>query len=72
MHHNASLTPEGRLRLCRRIEFRLAGRPRGGVDGDLERPAYVWWRRYRGQGVAGLHETNPSPRGSTSTTITGT
>ena len=35
MHRNAPLTPEGRLRLCHRIESRLDGRSGGRIDEHL-------------------------------------
>ncbi len=38
MHRNAPLTPEGRLRLCERIEGGWPVAQRRGVDGDLEGP----------------------------------
>src|SRR5438874_13065882 len=64
MHSNAPLTPEGRRRLCQRIE---AGWP---VAHDAESMhisrdrAYVWWRRYRAEGVAGLVDRSSRPHRS--------
>lgn len=64
MHRNAPLTPEGRLRLCERIE---AGWPVAhaaesmGVSRDR---AYVWWRRYQAEGVAGLEDRSSRPHRS--------
>ena len=61
MHRNAPLTPEGRLRLCQRIE---AGWPVAhaaesmGISRDR---AYVWWRRYQEEGVDGLVDRRCRP-----------
>src|SRR5213082_1104478 len=61
MHRNAPLTPEGRRRLCQRIE---AGWPVAhaaesmGISRDR---AYVWWRRYQAEGVAGLEDRSSRP-----------
>ena len=62
MHRNARLTPQGRLLLCQRIE---AGWPVAQVaDGmGISRDrAYVWWRRYQAEGVAGLVDRSSRPR----------
>ena len=63
MHRNARLTPAGRLLLCERIE---AGWPvaHAAVDGDLRDRAYVWWRRYQAEGVAGLEDRSSRPHRS--------
>ena len=64
MHRNARLTPAGRLLLCQRIE---AGWPVAhaahsmGISRDR---AYVWWRRYRCEGVAGLEDRSSRPHRS--------
>src|SRR5688572_14274810 len=64
MHRNARLTPAGRLLLCQRIE---AGWPVAhaahsmGISRDR---AYVWWRRYQVEGVAGLEDRSSRPRRS--------
>src|SRR5436190_2599203 len=64
VHRNAPLTPEGRLRLCQRIE---AGWPVAhaaesmGISRDR---AYVWWRRYCTEGLAGLKDRSSRPRRS--------
>ncbi|HEX2307301.1 MAG TPA: IS481 family transposase [Jatrophihabitantaceae bacterium] len=64
MHRNARLTPAGRLLLCQRIE---AGWPVAhaaesmGISRDR---AYVWWRRYRAEGVAGLEDRSSRPHRS--------
>jgi transposase InsO family protein len=62
VHRNAPLTPEGRLRLCGRIE---AGRPVAHVAAEMNvsRPtAYKWWRRYQLEGRAGLEDRSSRPR----------
>ncbi len=61
VHRNARLTPAGRLLLCQRIE---AGWPVAhaaesmGISRDR---AYVWWRRYQAEGVAGLEDRSSRP-----------
>ena len=68
MHRNARLTPAGRLLLCERIE---AGWPVAhaaesmGISRDR---AYVWWRRYQADGVAGLEDRSSRPHRSPSRT----
>jgi transposase InsO family protein len=62
MHRNAPLTPEGRLRLCLRIEdgWTVAA---AAESMNISRPcAYKWWRRYRDEGVAGLEDRSSRPR----------
>lgn len=62
LHRNARLTPQGRLLLCRRIE---AGFPVAHVAeamGISRDRAYVWWRRYQAEGVAGLEDRCSRPR----------
>src|SRR5712691_3562473 len=64
MHRNAPLTPEGRLRLCQRIE---AGWPvaHAAASMHISRDrAYVWWRRYSAEGVAGLQDRSSRPHRS--------
>jgi transposase InsO family protein len=64
MHRNARLTPAGRLLLCQRIE---AGWPVAhaaesmGISRDR---AYVWWRRYQAEGLAGLEDRSSRPHRS--------
>jgi transposase InsO family protein len=64
VHRNARLTPAGRLLLCQRIE---AGWPVAhaaksmGISRDR---AYVWWRRYQGEGPAGLEDRSSRPHRS--------
>jgi len=62
VHRNAPLTPQGRLRLCRRVE---EGRPVAHVADEMQvsRPtAYKWWRRYCEEGIAGLEDRSSRPR----------
>jgi transposase InsO family protein len=62
VHRNARLTPQGRLLLCQRIE---AGFPVAHVAeamGISRDRAYVWWRRYQAEGVAGLEDRSSRPR----------
>src|SRR6059058_2729029 len=64
MHRNAPLTPEGRRRLCQRIE---AGWPvaHAAESMHISRDrAYVWWRRYQSEGVAGLQDRSSRPHRS--------
>ena len=64
MHRNAPLTPEGRHRLCQRIE---AGWPvaHAAESMHISRDrAYVWWRRYQSEGVAGLQDRSSRPHRS--------
>ena len=61
MHGNAPLTPEGRLRLVRRIEdgWTVAA---AAESMNLSRQcAHKWWRRYRDEGVAGLRDRSSRP-----------
>jgi hypothetical protein len=61
VHRNARLTPAGRLLLCQRIE---AGRPVAHAAESMEISrdrAYVWWRRYQAEGVAGLEDRSSRP-----------
>ncbi len=56
MHRNAPLTPEGRLRLCERIEGGWPVAHAAESMGISRDRAYVWWRRYQEEGVAGLED----------------
>ena len=61
MHRNARLTPAGRLLLCERI---AAGWPvaRAAESMGISRDrAYVWWRRYQAEGLAGLEDRPSRP-----------
>src|SRR5271170_6208256 len=64
MHRNAPLTPEGRLRLCERIE---GGWPVAHAAESMRISrdrAYVWWRRYQEEGIAGLEDRTCRPHRS--------
>ena len=54
MHRNAPLTPEGRLRLCLRIEVGWAVATAAESMNISRQCADKWWRRYRSEGLAGL------------------
>ena len=54
MHRNARLTPAGRLLLCRRIEAGWPVAHAAESMGMSRDRAYVWWRRYQAEGIAGL------------------
>jgi transposase InsO family protein len=61
MHRNAPLTPEGRLRLCQRIEGGWAVAHAAASMGISRDRAHVWWRRYQEEGVAGLQDRSSRP-----------
>ncbi len=54
MHRNARLTPAGRLLLCERIEGGWPVAHAAESMGISRDRAYVWWRRYQAEGMAGL------------------
>ena len=64
MHRNAPLTPEGRLRLCRRIEEGWPVAHAADSMGISRDRAYVWWRRYQEGGPAGLFDRRCRPHRS--------
>ncbi len=64
MHRNARLTPAGRLLLCRRIEAGWPVAHAAAAMGISRDRAYVWWHRYRAEGVAGLEDRSSRPRRS--------
>src|SRR3954449_9212560 len=64
VHRNAPLTPEGRLRLCQRIEGGWPVAHAAASMGISRDRAYVWWRRYREEGVAGLEDRSSRPHHS--------
>ena len=64
MHRNAPLTPEGRLRLCQRIEGGWPVAHAAESMGISRDRAYVWWRRYQAEGVAGLEDRSSRPHRS--------
>jgi transposase InsO family protein len=64
VHRNARLTPQGRLLLCQRIEGGWPVAHAAGAMGISRDRAYVWWRRYQTEGVAGLEDRSSRPRRS--------
>jgi len=62
MHGNAPLTPEGRLRLCRRIESGWTVAAAAESVNISRQCAHKWWRRYRDDGDAGLVDRSSRPR----------
>jgi transposase InsO family protein len=64
VHRNARLTPAGRLLLCQRIEAGWPVAHAAGSMGISRDRAYVWWRRYRAEGAAGLEDRSSRPHRS--------
>jgi transposase InsO family protein len=64
VHRNARLTPQGRLLLCERIEAGWPVAHAAAAMGMSRDRAYVWWRRYCAEGVAGLEDRSSRPRRS--------
>ena len=64
MHRNARLTPAGRLLLCQRIEAGWPVAHAASSMGISRDRAYVWWRRYREDGPAGLEDRSSRPHRS--------
>jgi transposase InsO family protein len=61
VHGNAPLTPEGRLRLCHRIEDGWSVAAAAESMNISRQTAHKWWRRYRDEGVAGLEDRSSRP-----------
>ena len=61
MHRNAPLTPEGRLRLCRRIEAGWTVAAAAESMNVSRQCAHKWWRRYLEEGPAGLADRTSRP-----------
>lgn len=61
MHRNAPLTPEGRLRLCRRIEDGWSIAAAAESMNIARQTAHKWWRRYQDEGVTGLEDRSSRP-----------
>ena len=61
MHGNAPLTPEGRLRLVRRIEDGWTVAAAAESMNISRQCAHKWWRRYRDEGVDGLRDRSSRP-----------
>src|SRR4051794_5413609 len=62
MHGNAPLSPEGRLRLCRRIESGWTVAAAAEAMNISRQCAHKWWGRYRDEGLAGLEDRSSRPR----------
>jgi transposase InsO family protein len=62
MHRNAPLTPEGRLRLCLRIEDGWTIAAAAESMNISRQCAHKWWRRYRDEGAGGLEDRSIRPR----------
>lgn len=63
MHRNAPLTPEGRLRLCQRIESGWTVAAAAESMNISRQCAHKWWSRFRTEGPAGLHDRSSRPVG---------
>src|SRR3954452_17629300 len=61
MHRNAPLSPEGRLRLCHRIESGWTVAAAAESMNISRQCAHKWWRRYRDEGPAGLVDRSSRP-----------
>ena len=61
MHGNAPLTPEGRLRLVRRIEDGWTVAAAAESMNISRQCAHKWWRRYRDEGLDGLRDRSSRP-----------
>jgi len=64
MHRNAPLTPEGRLRLCLRIEDGWTVAAAAESMNISRQCAHKWWRRYQLEGSAGLIDRSSRPHRS--------
>ena len=62
MHRNAPLTPQGRLRMCRRIESGWSIAATAESMQVSRQTAHKWWRRYLLEGPAGLIDRSSRPR----------
>jgi len=62
VHGNAPLTPEGRLRLCQRIEDGWTVAEAARSMNISRQCAHKWWRRYCEEGVDGLRDRSSRPR----------
>ena len=61
MHANAPLTPEGRFRLCQRIESGWTVAAAAESMNVSRQCAHKWWRRYRDEGRVGLEDRSSRP-----------
>jgi transposase InsO family protein len=64
LHRNARFTPAGRLLLCQRIEDGWPVAHAAAAMGMSRDRAYVWWRRYQAEGIAGLEDRSSRPHRS--------
>jgi transposase InsO family protein len=62
LHRNAPLTPQGRLRLCQRIEAGWTVAAAAESMNISRQCAHKWWRRYRDEGLGGLEDRSSRPR----------
>jgi transposase InsO family protein len=62
LHGNAPLTPEGRLRLCHRIENGWSVAAAAESMNISRQCAHKWWRRFQDDGEAGLVDRSSRPR----------
>jgi transposase InsO family protein len=61
MHGNAPLTPQGRLRLCQRIEAGWTVAAAAESMNISRQCAHKWWGRYRAEGIDGLRDRSSRP-----------
>jgi transposase InsO family protein len=61
LHGNAPLTPEGRLRLVRRIEDGWTVAAAAESMNISRQCAHKWWGRYRDEGLEGLRDRSSRP-----------
>ena len=62
MHRNAPLTPQGRLRLCQRIEAGWTITVAAESMQISRQCAAKWWHRFQEDGRAGLEDRSSRPR----------
>ncbi len=62
MHRNAPLTPEGRLRLCQRINAGWTVAAAAESMNVSRQCAHKWWGRYQAEGLSGLEDRSSRPR----------
>jgi transposase InsO family protein len=62
LHANAPLTPEGRLRLCQRIESGWTIAATAESMNVSRQVASKWWNRYLSEGEPGLQDRSSRPR----------
>lgn len=61
MHRNAPLTPEGRLRLCQRIESGWSITAAAEAMQVSRQCAAKWWHRFEAEGASGLVDRSSRP-----------